>query len=72
MCARFVFQVMNVAKYKGPEALVEVMVELFPTNRHQVKILDAASGTGLCGEAVKRHSLLYLRKQSNITVTYKP
>ncbi|XP_041365233.1 uncharacterized protein LOC121380482 isoform X1 [Gigantopelta aegis] len=28
------------------------MEELFPNNRHEIKILDAASGTGLSGEAL--------------------
>ncbi|XP_041363911.1 methyltransferase-like protein 27 isoform X1 [Gigantopelta aegis] len=45
-------KVMSTAKYKGPEELVRVMEDLFPNNRDQVKVLDAASGTGLCGVAM--------------------
>ncbi|XP_041367750.1 uncharacterized protein LOC121382261 [Gigantopelta aegis] len=43
---------LNVANYKGPQGLANAMEELFPNNRHKIKILDAASGTGLSGEAL--------------------
>ncbi|XP_041367129.1 demethylmenaquinone methyltransferase-like [Gigantopelta aegis] len=39
----------SVINYQGPYELARTMEELFPENRDQTKILDAASGTGLAG-----------------------
>ncbi|XP_041367585.1 demethylmenaquinone methyltransferase-like [Gigantopelta aegis] len=45
-------KVVKVANYNGPRELAKSMEELFPNNKHKLKILDAASGTGLSGEAL--------------------